>query len=156
MALIKCHECGAEISSDATSCPKCGAKPKYQVGPGIVVFAVLLTIFGLFAINSESTTKAPQKTESEIASDWRHQMGAAAVIRLKQNLRDPESLEILNIFADEKATTLCLKYRARNGFGGFTVEYQIITESKTSQDVDDWNRYCTNAMYDITAVKHML
>ena len=33
MALIKCYECGAEISDAATSCPQCGApqsKPKKQ------------------------------------------------------------------------------------------------------------------------------
>lgn len=28
MALIKCHECGNEVSTEATACPKCGAKPK--------------------------------------------------------------------------------------------------------------------------------
>lgn len=32
MALIKCHECGAEISDAAKACPKCGApvQPQYQ------------------------------------------------------------------------------------------------------------------------------
>lgn len=33
MALIKCYECGAEISDAAQSCPRCGApqpKPKKQ------------------------------------------------------------------------------------------------------------------------------
>lgn len=25
MALLKCHECGGEVSSSAATCPKCGA-----------------------------------------------------------------------------------------------------------------------------------
>jgi len=28
MALIKCHECGNEVSTEARSCPRCGAPPK--------------------------------------------------------------------------------------------------------------------------------
>jgi len=28
MALISCHECRAQISNDAKSCPKCGAANK--------------------------------------------------------------------------------------------------------------------------------
>ena len=34
MALIKCYECGAEISDAATSCPRCGApqpRPESQM-----------------------------------------------------------------------------------------------------------------------------
>jgi DNA-directed RNA polymerase subunit RPC12/RpoP len=33
MALIKCHECGSDVSSDAAACPKCGVKPKKPVKP---------------------------------------------------------------------------------------------------------------------------
>jgi hypothetical protein len=28
MSLVKCHECGNEVSSEAKTCPKCGAVPK--------------------------------------------------------------------------------------------------------------------------------
>jgi hypothetical protein len=33
MALIKCHECGSDVSSDAAVCPKCGVKPNKPVKP---------------------------------------------------------------------------------------------------------------------------
>lgn len=33
MALIGCHECGSQVSSEATACPKCGAKPKAARSP---------------------------------------------------------------------------------------------------------------------------
>jgi Zn finger protein HypA/HybF involved in hydrogenase expression len=47
MALIPCHECGAQISNDATKCPKCGATNKkvaamQKVYLGAVVLAVLV------------------------------------------------------------------------------------------------------------------
>lgn len=156
MALIKCHECGNEISTEAKVCPRCGAAPKYRPGVGIVAFAILAVLFGVYGTTRNSHAPTPQKTEAEIASNWRFQMGAAAANSLKRQLRDPESLEILNIFSNDKATVLCLKYRARNGFGGYNVEYQIITENGTSQETEDWNRYCTSEMYDVTSVKHLI
>src|SRR5262245_45179540 len=33
MALIRCHECGKEISSLATACPSCGAPPRSAIVP---------------------------------------------------------------------------------------------------------------------------
>lgn len=33
MALIKCHECGKEISDQALACPHCGAPPNVQASP---------------------------------------------------------------------------------------------------------------------------
>jgi len=30
MALIKCHECGNDVSSEAQACPKCGAAPQKE------------------------------------------------------------------------------------------------------------------------------
>lgn len=34
MALIKCRECGSEISSRAESCPHCGAKTRFGINEG--------------------------------------------------------------------------------------------------------------------------
>jgi uncharacterized membrane protein YvbJ len=31
MALIKCHECGESVSTEAVACPNCGAPPKQSV-----------------------------------------------------------------------------------------------------------------------------
>lgn len=54
MALVKCHECGGDVSSEAAACPKCGAKPKLPkpsprkfsliekigIGIGAIIFVV--------------------------------------------------------------------------------------------------------------------
>lgn len=32
MALIKCHECGKEVSTEAVACPNCGVKPNQDKG----------------------------------------------------------------------------------------------------------------------------
>lgn len=45
MALIKCHDCGKDISDEAKFCPGCGAKPKRDMKP---FYYVMMIIFGIF------------------------------------------------------------------------------------------------------------
>jgi len=75
MALIKCKECGNEVSSKAEACPKCGvriaAKP---MGCGTVIGVIVLgiiiisTFSGVFSPRNESDSSsratAPQPTTS--------------------------------------------------------------------------------------------
>lgn len=46
--LIKCSECGTEISSDATACPKCGA-PVATLGRSVWGFGRLF-VYGFIAV----------------------------------------------------------------------------------------------------------
>lgn len=59
MALVKCRECGKEISSQAKACPHCGAKQinKIAVGCGALVGIALLAIV-IIPILTESPTKS--------------------------------------------------------------------------------------------------
>ncbi len=50
MAIIKCKECGSEISNKAESCPKCGAKvnrthPVFKVIGGILLLLFAVSVF---------------------------------------------------------------------------------------------------------------
>lgn len=62
MALIKCPECGKEISSEAKACPHCGKpipraqrKPFYKKSSfwAVVIMIVMLTIFFILAFESD-------------------------------------------------------------------------------------------------------
>lgn len=44
MSLIKCHECGEKVSSQAQACPKCGAKPKQKRKILEIIFGVLVVV----------------------------------------------------------------------------------------------------------------
>lgn len=73
MALIKCKECGAEVSSKAEACPKCGAKVADKpMGCGSILGFILLGFIGLGIIGSflsepqsSSSTNAPAAAASE-------------------------------------------------------------------------------------------
>ena len=48
MALIKCKECGREISSAATSCPHCGAPVKSKkAGRTSMIYMITFIIVGI-------------------------------------------------------------------------------------------------------------
>lgn len=84
MALIACYECGSEISTAATACPKCGAPNKVQVKPQapqetaktkpktrpvFKVLAIVLLGFFLVALfsNPDRPTQTASQTEPEIS-----------------------------------------------------------------------------------------
>jgi hypothetical protein len=53
-------------------------------------------------------------------AQWNHVMTAMA--RVKNALREPESVQWIRIRANSDGTLVCVAYRARNGFGGMNVE----------------------------------
>jgi hypothetical protein len=55
MALVKCKECGEQVSSSAKSCPKCGAKPPKQHTTAALVMLVFIGYAGYAAIKGTLT-----------------------------------------------------------------------------------------------------
>ena len=69
MAMTKCKECGAEISTTADACPKCGAKQVRTSGCAKVVLGflgliVFLAIVGQCSRNDSSSTSSPASETS--------------------------------------------------------------------------------------------
>lgn len=74
MALIKCPECGTEISKSAKTCPKCGhpmvqVKPKKKHGCLVVILGVII-FFGIMCavlFGALGQNKAIQKSVSGVS-----------------------------------------------------------------------------------------
>jgi hypothetical protein len=63
MSLIKCKECGKEISSDATICPACGARlNKPAIVVHVIVWAALLSVLAWYFFGGG--------VEQHAAQDW--------------------------------------------------------------------------------------
>ena len=63
MAMIKCKECGKEVSSKAEKCPHCGvvvkkAATQYGAGTVLLLGIVGVVLFGLFSEPNSTTTPA--------------------------------------------------------------------------------------------------
>jgi len=71
MALVKCKECGNEVSTTAKTCPKCGAKvgPKhYGCGALIVAFIVVVIMVKCISNVSDTTSSSSSSGNSESAA----------------------------------------------------------------------------------------
>ncbi|WP_290645703.1 hypothetical protein [Aquabacterium sp.] len=70
MALIKCHECGHDVSTEATACPNCGAKPKksgvslFHIVSGTIILGLVLLLFASKKHQSETSEATTQTTAS--------------------------------------------------------------------------------------------
>lgn len=80
MSLVKCRECGADVSTTAESCPKCGApkkafSPVASIGsPASSAFVLLAVVIAfVFAIkscgDSDDHNKTASSSQSECAKD---------------------------------------------------------------------------------------
>ena len=53
MALIKCSECGKEMSDKATTCPHCGARDKTGNAKAIrIILGIIILIISLYFLLS--------------------------------------------------------------------------------------------------------
>ena len=70
MALVKCKECGEEVSNKAKSCPKCGAKAPKKTSL-LTWLVLILIILGIYA--SSQTTDKTTNTSSKINSSEKNE-----------------------------------------------------------------------------------
>ena len=149
MALIKCHECGNEVSTTAKACPKCGAEVKEPIKLskpvwstrtklirwGLIVAVLLFPLGAIFysASNYQSPYpegyKTPQEREAEVAADKRKEAFEREVKErwavkegeraVRSFMKDPESAIFKGTRVAENGM-LCGMVNAKNEFGGYT------------------------------------
>ena len=109
MALIKCRECGSQVSSKAEACPKCGVKMKKKTGCGTMVVALLLAPFVFVAVNSvlspsssssfsDSTRELKEDIRNQIKLDWEWQKaGFGNVMEADFRITNSSSYDIKDV-----------------------------------------------------------
>jgi hypothetical protein len=165
MALVKCHECNKEISSEAVACPHCGAKPKKGMGRGSILVIGLFTIFvAKFAWDSAEReihpvavapvkSEAQKKADAEKESQFQLAMGAGRL--LKANAKDPTSFKMDSFFVLPSGAA-CYEYRAKNSFAAivpakavFQPPGSVLTsEHDGSKFIRAWNSVCTQGGHE--------
>ena len=125
MALIKCYECGAEISTGAKACPHCGAKRKSQAGKLFLVFIFIgMIIEGvgaaihtdqeientkieaarIAALTPEQRAEEQKKriAEQKEKEEAGKETSAVYVCRdfVKKMLKDPDSIEYVGMYSE--------------------------------------------------------
>lgn len=140
MAIIKCRECGAQISSSASQCPRCGIKRKDAVSSVAKFFILVFLIIpmGIAIFSTAVTGRRPEpvaqpKTPEELAADRKAQLeikrAMNGAILLKKSARDPDSFKLEQALIIDKTGSVCYTYRARNGFNGMNIGYAVLNSS---------------------------
>lgn len=140
MAMLKCHECGGGVSSDAKACPSCGAKVKKPTSKLAWLIAGLFAfvLYQCVASNNEADLKktaTPPKTPEQIAKEAaemaENQIIQAKLRALKAATKNPDSfkLEQAIVLPDK---TLCVAYRGANSFGAIVEEMKAIAADGTT------------------------
>lgn len=121
MALVTCHECGNEISTQAKLCPKCGApvKAKQSVGFGTVVvvaLGVLLLLISIFP-NSNHVPEIPLQAivshfagRFEITNNDNYRWGNCDL-----DLNSDYSMKGINVEANETITVMAANFTKQDG-----------------------------------------
>lgn len=96
MALIKCKECGNQISSDATACPNCGKPVKKTSAAAsgclvVIIVIVVLAVIGQCSGSDKSATPAPAAPTPSAGSQPSPVAKAAPAVA--SNLSDAKSLD---------------------------------------------------------------
>ena len=68
MALVKCEECGKEISSNVKVCPHCGYKRKRGIWFYIMIFLVAIIILAVLGGNNDDSKLGTNSTSQEKSS----------------------------------------------------------------------------------------
>lgn len=159
MALVKCAECGRDVSDQAATCPNCGAavrKPAPKKsgcrGPAVLlaVAFVLLLVMGQLMNGGQAPPKqthSPQE-EKENAILQNALRGASA---LKNAMRNPDSFKLESALIVEGTNDVCYDYRSQNGFGGMNREQALLSATTGMLMTEHangfakaWNKLCAD------------
>lgn len=159
MAIIECKECGKEISSKADKCPYCGIK-KHKTSK-FTWFVLFVFVYGFYVyltpVNSDTSYKAKVETPQEKEEKDRYSSVMLAGKTVKKNLKEPNSVEWLSIHSNKEGTLACFRYKAKNSYGGFSVEESVSYLGLISSSQQQWDKLCANKkLYNVTYVRNSL
>lgn len=159
MALLKCIECQKEVSTKAKTCPGCGApapKPKFELKNFLVGLGVTLLICTVVISSCNKQTKKDLNTPEALEKKHRQDQIISFAGVIKDYVRDPKSLEFIKVTSNKDASTVCMHYRARNGFGGMVTDKAVFQDALPIQDDASWQKYCTKPnMLDETSLANI-
>lgn len=161
MAMIKCSECGQEISDKAKVCPNCGVKIKGKNNKILIIIMVVLLIVILgsmyFIIHNKEDKKDTQKKnqdETETTDIIKEQEDKyeryvdIAINNTKKQLKHPDSINLNKVIVlykienDELITVdVAIDFSSENNMGTAPRGYSI--SSASPQAVDDKNYMST-------------
>lgn len=139
MALIKCPECGKEISDTVTQCPHCGFQIKQEKTINkkliiIPIIAVLLLIAIIGIINIAGNNKSPAKQAIKIIeSDYGKNVEISAIYYSEE-----QNGCIIEFSSNSIADVACINLEDNSI--GYESEYEELGEKMTDRSISEKER----------------
>lgn len=105
----------------------------------------------LFALLTSAVIAAPAAAE-DAQEAARFNATASAVGRVRDLMRDPDSLVFERITTTRDAKVICIAYRSRNGFGGMEREGIAFLDGRLVRNSEIYAKPCKDAVLDMTYV----
>ncbi|MGE4299475.1 MAG: zinc-ribbon domain-containing protein [Desulfovibrionaceae bacterium] len=137
MALIKCHECKREVSTEATICPHCGAAIKSKRKIGCLSLIAIVLFLGWIGSSTDkkndtssgqvvkSQNARPETRKERIEKSFSAWDGSHRGLErlIKQAMNDPDSYEHVSTTYSDQGSELIVRttFRGKNAFGGVVI-----------------------------------
>lgn len=130
MALVKCQECAAQISTGAESCPSCGAKQKKKTSTftwvmgGLALFAILVAISRkedpapVKPVAATATSATVKEADSLKKSGWRYDSKIDEMSKKVTKTSSVDSRDMLSFdfpYQGKNQPELIIRKNARGG-----------------------------------------
>jgi ssDNA-binding Zn-finger/Zn-ribbon topoisomerase 1 len=160
MAMVKCTECSAEVSSQAKACPQCGGPIKKKHSRlqwlflGVATVGIVSAMLASQNASDEKAAEAasiealktPEQRATEqaqkVKKEAEFQRAVAGASALKRGAKNPESFKLDNAFITQ-AGAMCFSFFGTNSFNATVPGYAVEVAGKLrSDDPASWNKHC--------------
>ena len=122
-----------------------------------LILTATAIVAAISLVNKYTGNNDAQKPSiTQIDERIRNDAAMAALDQLKLVLRDPASLSVIAVGTDKNGHIVCMKYRAKNGFGGTSISYMVSVHGVLYRKTDVYNKYCSQDLYDETKAKNAI
>ncbi len=153
-----CKKCGENLTNGARECAQCKAPVKSSNKLGWVILVVVIAFVWVKILNSSESKPAEPakpKTEAQLKEDAAFQATVAVLQAIKSKANDPASVAWEEVYRNADASVVCVKFRAKNGFGALVLTQIAVTKNKSYTDVKSWNKHCAGeGFYDEMKAKY--
>lgn len=130
MALVKCKECGQDVSQKAKSCPKCGAPIKKKTSWFTWVVAIFFILWLIGYIGTKGSSNNQSKGDASLLAQLAHTINDSSSVNptpegaIDTPLNKTTSKENVDIITTDQLMAGCMiQYRAALGMGREANEY---------------------------------
>jgi hypothetical protein len=106
----------------------------------------------IFAVAVSLSVLAPAAAAEDTQEVARFKATASAVGRVRDLMRDPDSIVFERITTTRDAQVICIAYRSRNGFGGMEREGIAFLNGRLVRNSEIYAGPCKEAVLDMTYV----